>query len=81
MRRYLWSALALSYAMFLTLSALEPIFLGKIQFPNTFFHALLALPLILALVVWPTRKLHQILVPLYFIWICARVLPARLLIA
>ena len=80
-RRYLWSALALSYAMFVSLSALEPIFLGRLQFQNTFFHALLALPVILSLIVWPNRMLHRILVPLYFIWICARVLPARLLVA
>ena len=80
-RRYLWSAVALSYVMFLILSALEPLFLGKLQFPNTFFHALLALPVIVALIIWPNRKLHRIVIPLYFIWICARVLPARLLIA
>lgn len=79
--RYLWSALALSYAMFLILSSLEPLFLGKMQFPNIFVHALLGFPVILALVIWPSRKLHRIVVPLFFIWICARILPARLLVA
>ncbi len=79
--RYLWSALALSYAVFIFLSALEPIILGKRQFPDTFFHALLGLPVILALVIWPNRKLHGIVVPIFFLWICVRVLPARLLIA
>lgn len=79
--RYLWAALALSYAMFVILSALEPLVLGTLQFPSTFYHALLALPLIIALIVWPHRKLHRIVVPLYFIWICARLLPARLLVA
>ena len=79
--RYLWSAIALSYAMFLILSALEPIVLGSLQFPNTFFHALLWFPAIIALIIWPNRKLHRIVVPLYFLWVCARLLPARLLIA
>jgi len=55
--------------------------LGKLQFPSTFFHALAALPIILALVIWPKRKLHRIVVPLFFLWVCFRVLPARLLIA
>lgn len=79
--RYLWSALALSYGAFIFLGALEPILLGTLQFPNAFFHALLALPIILALVIWPNRKLHRIVVPLFFLWVCARVLPARLLVA
>lgn len=79
--RYLWSALAVSYAVFLLLSSLEPILLGKMQFPDAFVHALLGFPVILALVIWPKRKLHRIVVPLFFLWLCARVLPARLLIA
>jgi len=79
--RYLWSALALSYGAFIFLSALEPILLGKLQFPNTFFHALVGFPVIVALVIWPSRKLHRIVVPLFFLWVCVRVLPARLLIA
>ena len=79
--RYLWSAIALSYAMFLVLSALEPMVLGTIQFPNTFFHALAWFPAIIAMIIWPNRKLHRIVVPLYFLWVCVRVLPARLLIA
>lgn len=79
--RYLWSAIALSYVMFLILSALEPIVLGTMQFPNAFFHALAWFPVIIAMIIWPNRKLHRIVVPLYFLWICVRVLPARLLIA
>ena len=79
--RYLWSGLALSYGAFIFLGALEPILLGNLQFPSTFFHALTGLPVILALVIWPSRKLHRIIVPLFFLWICVRVLPARLLIA
>lgn len=79
--RYLWLAVALAYSMFIVLSALEPIFLGKMQFPIVFVHALLGFPVILALATWPRRKLHQIVVPLFFLWVCARVLPARLLIA
>jgi hypothetical protein len=79
--RYLWSALALAYGAFILLSALEPLVLGTLQFPNAFFHALTALPVIVALVIWPNRKLHRIVVPLFFLWVCVRVLPARLLIA
>jgi hypothetical protein len=79
--RYLWSALALSYAMFLILSALEPIILGTMQFPTAFFHALLWFPMIMAMIIWTDRKLHRIVAPLYFIWLCARLLPTRLLIA
>lgn len=79
--RYLWSALALSYAIFLFLGALEPIVLGTLQFPTAYFHALLAFPAIIALIIWPNRKLHRIVVPLYFLALCARLLPARLLIA
>ena len=79
--RYLWSAIALSYAMFLILSALEPIALGTMQFPTTFFHALFWFPIIVGMIIWPNRKLHRIVVPLYFIWVCVRVLPARLLLA
>jgi len=79
--RYLWSALALSYVVFIFLNALAPIMLGKLQFPRIFYSALLGLPAILALVIWPNRKLHRIVVPLFFLWVCIRVLPARLLIA
>jgi hypothetical protein len=79
--RYFWSAIALAYAMFLTLSALEPIVLGSLQFPAAFFHALVWFPVIVAMVIWPKRKLHRLVVPLYFIWLCARLLPARLLLA
>ena len=79
--RYLWSALALSYATIIVLQGLEPLLLGTRQFPNTFIHALLAFPVILALAIWPVRKLHRIVVPLFFLWVCIRVLPARMLIA
>jgi hypothetical protein len=78
--RYIWSALAVSYAAFIFLSALEPIVLGTMQFPNTFFHAVLAFPVIIALVIWPNRKLHRIVVPLFFLWVCFRVLPVRMLV-
>ena len=78
--RYLWSALALSYATLIVLQGLEPVVLGTMQFPNTFIHALLAFPIILTLAIWPVRKLHRIVVPLFFLWVCIRVLPARMLI-
>lgn len=79
--RYLWSALAMSYATVIVLWGLEPLVLGTMQFPNTFIHALLAFPVLLALAIWPVRKLHRIVVPLFFLWVCIRVLPARMLIA
>ena len=79
--RYLWSALTLSYGAFIFLAALEPLLLGKLQFPSTFYHSLLAFPVLLALVIWPHRKLHRLIVPLLFLWVCVRVLPARLLVA
>ena len=78
--RYLWAALALSYAVFIFLGALEPILLGKLQFPATFFSSLAGFPVILILVIWSSRKLHRIVVPLFFLWLCIRVLPARMLI-
>ena len=78
--RYLWSALTLSYATVIVLQGLEPMLLGTMQFPNTFLHALLAFPVLLALAIWPVRKLHRIVVPLFFLWVCIRVLPARMLI-
>jgi hypothetical protein len=79
--RYLWSALSFSYGGFIFLNSLAPIMLGKIQFPSLFIQALIGFPFILALAIWPSRRLHQIVVPLLFLWLCVRVLPARLLIA
>lgn len=79
--RYLWSAMSVSYATIIILSSLEPIVSGKMQFPIVFVNALLGFLISLALVIWPNRKLHRIVVPLMLLWICVRVLPARLLIA
>lgn len=78
--RYFWSAIALAYCMFISLSALEPIILGSLQFPAAFFHSLLWFPVIVAMIVWPNRKFHRIVVPVYFLWLCVRLLPARLLL-
>ena len=78
--RYLWTAIAVSYAMFLILGGLAPLTLGKMQFPTIFVQGLVVFPIILSLVIFPNRKLHRIVVPLLFIWICVRLLPARLLV-
>ena len=79
--RYLWSAILVSYAMVLILMGLEPFVLGTRQFPTIFVQLLIVFPIVLSLVIWPNRRLHRIIVPLLFLWICIRLLPARLLIA
>lgn len=78
--RYLWTALAVSYCGFVLLSLLRMVTLGRAQFPDLFVQAMVGLLAILALAIWPTRRLHRIVVPLLFFWLCVRVLPARLLI-
>lgn len=79
--RYLWLALSVSYASFLLLSGLGQIVMGKMLFPTLVIQASLSFLVILALVIWPNRKLHRIVVPLLLLSVCIRVLPARLLIA
>lgn len=79
--RYLWSALSVSYASFLFLSGLGQVVMGKMLFPNLVVQALAGFPFIISLMIWPNRKLHRIVVPLLLLWVCIRVLPARLLIA
>lgn len=78
--RYLWSALAVSYGGFVLLSFLRQMTFGSAQFPGLFFQALIGFPVILALVIWPNRKLHRIVVPLLFLWLGIRVLPSPLLV-
>lgn len=78
--RYLWSAVSFAYGGFILLSSLGTIIMGKIQFPNLLVQALVGFPIILALAIWPTRKVHRIVVPLLFLWLIVRVLPARMLI-
>jgi hypothetical protein len=79
--RYLWSALLTAYAAYIFLSILGLITSGRLLYESLFIQVLIGFPLILALVIWPTRKLHRLLVPLLFGWICIRALPGTLLIA
>ena len=79
--RYLWSALLTAHGLYILLSILGLIMRGILMYPNLFIQNLMGLPLVLALVVWPNRKLHRVLVPLVFLWLCIRALPGTLLIA
>lgn len=77
--RYLWSALATLYGGVLVLG-LIPLLSGRdTDLGPVFTAGLIGFPVVLSLAIWPNRKLHRVLVPLLFIWLCARVLPARLL--
>lgn len=78
--RYLWSALSVAYGGFLLMGSLRFIMSGEAQFPDLLIQALIGFPVILTLAIWPRRRLHRIVVPLLFLWLCIRVLPARLLI-
>lgn len=79
--RYLWSALLTAHGLYILLSILGLIMRGILLYPNLFIQNLMGLPLVLALVVWPNRKLHRVVVPLVFLWLCIRALPGTLLIA
>lgn len=79
--RYLWSAIMTANVAYLALSILGLLTRGTLPYQNLFIQILIGLPLILALVVWPNRKLHRLAVPLLFVWQCIRVLPGTLLIA
>jgi hypothetical protein len=78
--RYLWAALSVLYGGVVLLDLLAWVTVRDVH-PYVLIPALVALPIVLALAIWPNRKLHQIVVPLLFLWMCIRVLPARLLIA
>lgn len=79
--RYLWSAILTANGAYIVLSILGLLTRGTLLFQNVFTQLLMGLPLILALVVWPNRRLHRVVVPLLFVWQCIRVLPGTLLIA
>ena len=79
--RYLWSALLTSHGVYIVLSILGLIARGTLLYQDLFVQNLMGFPLILALVVWPNRKLHRLVVPLVFLWLCIRALPGTLLIA
>ena len=79
--RYLWSALLASYGAYILLSILGLITSGRLPYQSLFVQVLVGVPLIVALVIWPNRKLHRLLVPLLFVWIWIRALRGTLLIA
>lgn len=79
--RYLWSAILASQGVYIVLSILGFITSGRMPYQNLFVQVLVGFPVIIALVVWPNRKLHRLVVPLVFLWLCIRALPGTLLIA
>ena len=79
--RYLWSAILTSSAAYIVLSILGLIIRGTLLYQNLFIQVLIGLPLLIALVIWPNRKLHRVGVPILFVWLSIRALPGTLLIA
>lgn len=77
--RYLWSALSVLYGVVVLMGGLSLLMRGGSGQGDMYLAGLIGLPIALALAIWPNRKLHRIVVPLFFIWLCVRVLPARLL--
>ena len=78
--RYLWLALAVPFGGVLMFGGLDVLFFGRMLNPDHFLQALMLFPILLVLAIWPSRKLHRIVVPLIFLWFCVRILPARLLV-
>ena len=78
--RYLWSALLTAHGAYISLSITGLLAFGRLVYQTIFFQVLIGIPFVLALVIWPNRKLHRLVVPLLFVWICIRALPGRLLI-
>lgn len=79
--RYLWSAILIAHTAYILLSILGLLAFGTLAYQGLFYQVLIGIPFILALVIWPNRKLHRLLVPLLFFGICFRALPGTLLIA
>lgn len=77
--RYLWSALAVVYGAVVLMAGLSFLTRGLSAEGGMYLAALIGFPIALSLAIWPHRKLHRIVVPVLFIWLCIRVLPARLL--
>lgn len=77
--RYLWSAVAVLYGAIVLLGSITLLTRGKTDLADLFIPGLIGFPVVLALAIWPNRKLHRIAVPLIFIWLCVRVLPGHLL--
>jgi len=78
--RYLWSAIAVLYGAVVLMGGISFITRGLSAEGDMYLAGLIGFPIVLALAIWPNRKLHRIAVPLLFIWLCIRVLPARLLV-
>lgn len=80
--RYLWSAISVLYGVIVLMGGLNLIMQGGSLSAqgDMYLAGLIGFPIALALAIWPNRKLHRIVVPLLFIWLCIRVLPARLLV-
>lgn len=79
--RYLWSAILTSNVAYIVLNILGLLTRGRLPYEILFIQILIGLPVILALVIWPNRKLHRIGVPIVFVWLCVRALPGTLLVA
>jgi hypothetical protein len=77
--RYLWSAIAMLYGAVVLMAGLSYLTRGLSAEGDMYLAGLIGFPVALALAIWPHRKLHRILVPLLLIWLCVRILPARLL--
>lgn len=74
--RYFWAAISLSAVNYLALSVVYGGFriIIEEEWPT-----ILALSLMAPLIIWPDRRLHRILVPILFAFLCVKALPARLL--
>ena len=79
--RYLWSAILTANAAYILLHILGLIMRGSVPFQAVFVQVLIGVPVVIALVIWPNRKLHRVAVPILFIWLCIRALPGTLLVA
>jgi hypothetical protein len=77
--RYLWSAIAVFYGLFIIINVMGFWLIGKVGFPTILWPSLGGLALVVALVIWPTRNVHRIIVPILLVWLSIRLLPARLL--
>ena len=74
--RYVWAAIALSF-----LAYLAPIvaYNGPRILIGEEWGMALATLLVAPLIIWPDRRLHRILVPILFAFLCVTALPSRLL--
>jgi hypothetical protein len=73
--RYVWASLSVTYALYIMFG----IIFGSVERLAANWPAIVGLAAIIALAVWPHRKLHRLLVPAVLALLCASVLPRRLL--